>query len=124
MRAQVRLDLAAGRECKGRGRTKRDEPPERSGRGTRGALAPGVPLQRAMAGLLPGLRRDASARHRRDGIGRPAANAGTLLIDERGQCWDLVSFLGAQTDEEVDVQVFLGKRERLPVRLIARRVSP
>ena len=53
-----------------------------------------------------------------------AANAGTLLIDERGQCWDLVSFLGAQTGEEVDVPVFLGKRERLPVRLIARRVSP
>jgi hypothetical protein len=53
-----------------------------------------------------------------------AANAGTLLIDERGQCFSLVSFLGAQTGEEVDVQVFLGKRERLPVRLIARRVSP
>ncbi len=53
-----------------------------------------------------------------------AANAGTLLIDERGQCWDLVSFLGAQTGDEVDVQVLLGKRERLPVRLIARRVGP
>jgi len=53
-----------------------------------------------------------------------AAKAGTLLIDERGQCWDLVSFLRAQTGEEVDVQVYLGKRERLPVRLIARRVSP
>jgi len=53
-----------------------------------------------------------------------AANAGTLLIDERGQCWDLVAFLGAQTGDEVDVQVVLGKRERLPVRLIARRVSP
>ena len=52
-----------------------------------------------------------------------AANAGTLLIDERGQCWDLVSFLGAQRADEVDVQVCLGKRERLPVRLVARRVS-
>jgi DDE family transposase len=52
------------------------------------------------------------------------ARAGTLLIDERGQCWDLVSFLDAQTGDEVDVQVVLGKRERLPVRLIARRVSP
>jgi Transposase DDE domain len=51
-----------------------------------------------------------------------AARAGTLLIDERGQSWDLLSFLGAQTGNEVDVQVFLGKRERLPVRLIARRV--
>ena len=53
-----------------------------------------------------------------------AAKAGTLLSDERGQCWDLVSFLGAQTGDEVDVQVLLGKNERLPVRLIARRVSP
>lgn len=52
------------------------------------------------------------------------AQAGTLLIDERGQCWDLVCFLRAQKGEEVDVQVFLGKSERLPVRLIARRVSP
>jgi Transposase DDE domain len=52
-----------------------------------------------------------------------AANAGTLLIEECGQCWDLVSFLRAQTGEEVDVQVYLGKRERLPVRLIAKRVS-
>jgi hypothetical protein len=47
-----------------------------------------------------------------------------VLIDERGQSWDLVSLLGAQPGEEVDVQVSLGKRERLPVRLIARRVSP
>jgi len=52
-----------------------------------------------------------------------AAKAGTLLIDERGQCWDLVSFLRAQKGDEVDVQVYLGKRERLPVRLIAKRVS-
>ena len=52
-----------------------------------------------------------------------AAKAGTLLIDGRGQCWDLVSFLRAQTGEEVDVQVSLGKHERLAVRLIARRVS-
>jgi Transposase DDE domain len=52
-----------------------------------------------------------------------SANAGTPLIDERGQCWDLVSFLRAQTEDEVDVQVLLGKYERLPVRLIARRVS-
>lgn len=47
--------------------------------------------------------------------------AGTLLIDARGQCWDLASFLGAQTGDEVDVSVFLGKRERLPVR--SRRVG-
>ncbi len=53
-----------------------------------------------------------------------AATAGTLVIDARGQCWDLVSFLRAQQGAEVDVQVYLGKHERLPVRLIARRVSP
>jgi len=52
-----------------------------------------------------------------------SAKAGTLLIDERGQCWDLLSFLRAQPGDEVDVPVYLGKRERLPVRLIARRVS-
>src|SRR5437763_2852224 len=52
-----------------------------------------------------------------------AAKAGTLLMDERGQCWDLVSFLRAQKGDEVDVQVYLGKRERLAVRLIAKRVS-
>jgi len=41
-----------------------------------------------------------------------AATAGTLLIDARGQCWDLVSCLRAQPGEEVDVQVSLGKRDR------------
>jgi len=49
-----------------------------------------------------------------------AATAGTRLLDARGQCWDLVSFLRAHQGEEVEVQVSLGKRERLPVRLIAR----
>jgi hypothetical protein len=52
-----------------------------------------------------------------------AAKAGILVIDARGQCWDLPSFLRAQKGEEVDVQVLLGKRERVPVRLIAKRVS-
>lgn len=52
-----------------------------------------------------------------------AAKAGTVLIDARGQCWDLVSFLRAQPGDEVDVWLSLGKRERLPVRLLARRVS-
>lgn len=52
-----------------------------------------------------------------------AAKAGILVIDRRGQCWDLPSFLRAQEGEEVDVQVYLGKRERVPVRLIAKRVS-
>ncbi len=51
------------------------------------------------------------------------AKAGMLLVDARGQCWDLVSFLRAQRGEQVDVQVALGKQERLVVRLIAKRVS-
>jgi hypothetical protein len=37
------------------------------------------------------------------------AKAGTRLFDERGQCWDLVSFLQAQRGDEVDVQVRLGQ---------------
>lgn len=52
------------------------------------------------------------------------AQARTLLMDERGQCWDLVSLLRAQPGEQVDVRVYLGKKERVPARLIAVRVSP
>ncbi|MFL5591534.1 MAG: IS4 family transposase [Ktedonobacteraceae bacterium] len=52
------------------------------------------------------------------------AKATLTLIDQRGQCWDLLSFLRAHKSEVVDVELFVGKRERLPVRLIAVRVSP
>jgi Transposase DDE domain len=52
------------------------------------------------------------------------AKATLTVIDHAGQCWDLLSFLRAQTGDEVDVEVFVGKRERLAVRLIAVRVSP
>ena len=52
------------------------------------------------------------------------AKATLTLIDQRGQCWDLLSFLRAQKGEVVDVELFVGKRERLAVRLIAVRVSP
>ena len=52
------------------------------------------------------------------------AKATLLVIDQAGRCWDLLSFLRAQTSDEVDVEVFVGKRERLPVRLLAVRVSP
>jgi hypothetical protein len=52
------------------------------------------------------------------------AKATLTLLDHAGQCWDLLSFLNAQQSEEVDVELFVGKRERLPVRLIAVRVSP
>ena len=52
------------------------------------------------------------------------AKATLTIVDAAGQCWDLLSFLRAQTSDEVDVEVFVGKRERLPVRLLAVRVSP
>ncbi len=52
------------------------------------------------------------------------AKATLTLIDQRGQCWDLLSFLRAQPGDVVDVELFVGKRERLAVRLIAVRVSP
>src|SRR5579859_3931156 len=46
-----------------------------------------------------------------------AAKAGMLLMDERGKSRDLVSFLRAHQGDEVDVQVYLGKQERLAVPL-------
>jgi len=52
------------------------------------------------------------------------AKATLTLIDQRGQSWDLLSFLRAQKGEVVDVELLVGKRERLAVRLIAVRVSP
>src|SRR5712691_2308004 len=119
MRVQVRIDLAQG-GMQGpwlqEGRAA-----ERSGEAHETPLPQGC-LYNVDAGYftLSGMRAHGKA----GCYWLTAANAGTLLIDERGQCWDLVSFLGVQTGEEVDVQVSLGKRERLPVRLIARRVSP
>jgi hypothetical protein len=50
------------------------------------------------------------------------AKASLIIIDNRGQCWDLLSFLEAQKRDEVDVEVFVGKQDRLPVRLMAVRV--
>src|SRR6266568_9300569 len=52
------------------------------------------------------------------------SKATLTFIDHCGRCWDLLSFLRAQTSEQVDVDLFVGKRERLPVRLLAVRVSP
>src|SRR2546423_1625636 len=52
------------------------------------------------------------------------AKATLTPIAQRGQCWDLLSFLRAQQSEVMDADLFVGKRERLPVRLIAVRVSP
>ena len=119
MRVQVRVDLAQG-GMQGpwlqEGRAA-----ERSGEAYEAPLPQGC-LYNVDAGYftLSGMRAHGKA----GCYWLTTANAGTLLIDERGQCWDLVSFLGAQTGDEVDVQVCLGMHERLPVRLIARRVSP
>ena len=51
------------------------------------------------------------------------AKATLTILDQRGQCWDLLSFLEAQPGPEVDVQVVVGTKERLAARLIAVRVS-
>ncbi|HZU00164.1 MAG TPA: IS4 family transposase [Ktedonobacteraceae bacterium] len=51
------------------------------------------------------------------------AKANLSLRDKGGQWWTLLAFLEAQAGTEVDVQVFVGKQERLAVRLIAVRVS-
>jgi Transposase DDE domain len=119
MRVQVRLDLAQG-GMQGpwlqEGRAA-----ERSGEAHEAPLPEGC-LYNVDAGYFTLAEMRAHGKAGRYWL--TTANAGTLLIDERGQCWDLVSFLGAQRGDEVDVQVLLGKRERLPVRLIARRVSP
>src|SRR6266849_2893117 len=119
MRVQVRLDLAQG-GMQGpwlqEGRAA-----ERSGEAHEAPLPEGC-LYNVDAGYFTLAEMRAHGKARRSWL--TTAKAGTLLIDERRQCWDLVSFLSAQTGDEVDVQVLLGKRERLPVRLIARRVSP
>lgn len=47
---------------------------------------------------------------------------GTHLYDAQGRDWSLAEFLAQQTADTLDVQVFLGKKERLPCRLLAKRV--
>lgn len=119
MRVQVRLDLAQG-GMQGpwlqEGRAA-----ERSGEAHEAPLPQGC-LYDVDGGYftLAEMRAHSQAGH----YWLTAAQAGILLVDTRGQCWDLVSFLHAQQGEEVDVQVALGKKERLPTRLIAKRVSP
>jgi Transposase DDE domain len=119
MRVQIRLDLAQG-GMQGpwlqEGRAA-----ERSGEAHEAPLPQGC-LYNVDAGYFTLAEMRAHGQAGRYWL--TTANAGTPLIDERGHCWDLVSFLRAQTGEEVDVQVLLGKYERLPVRLMARRVSP
>jgi hypothetical protein len=118
LRLQVRLDLKAGR-MQGpwlqEGRAS-----ERSGEAYQTPLPTGS-LYNVDSNYFT--LRDMRAYGRAGGFWLTPAKAGMLLIDERGQCWDLVSLLRAQTGDELDLPVYLGKHERLPARLIARRVS-
>ena len=95
--AQVRLDLAQG-GMQGpwlqEGRAA-----ERSGEAHEAALPQGC-LYNVDAGYFTLGEMRAHGKAGRSWL--TTAKAGTLLIDERGQCWDLVSFLGAQTGDEVD----------------------
>ncbi len=52
------------------------------------------------------------------------AKAALTLLDQQGQNWDLLAFLEAQGTDRIDLEVQVGKGERLPVRLLAVRVSP
>jgi hypothetical protein len=49
---------------------------------------------------------------------------GTRLYDAQGREWSLAEFLAQQTGDTVDVQVRLGKKDRVPCRLLAKRVPP
>ena len=104
MRVQVRLDLAQG-GMQGpwlqEGRAA-----ERSGEAHEAPLPEGC-LYNVDAGYFTLAEMRAHGKAGRSWL--TTAKAGTLLIDERGQYWDLVSFLGAQRGDEVDVQVRLGQ---------------
>jgi hypothetical protein len=104
MRVQVRLDLAQG-GMQGpwlqEGRAA-----ERSGEAHEAPLPQGC-LYNVDAGYFTLGEMRAHGKAGRSWL--TTAKAGTLLIDERGQYWDLVSFLGAQRGDEVDVQVRLGQ---------------
>ena len=50
--------------------------------------------------------------------------AGSCLWAENGQRLDLARFLAAQAGDEVDIPILLGKAQRLPGRLVARRAPP
>lgn len=47
----------------------------------------------------------------------------THLVDSSGKLWTLAEFLKAQTQDRIDVAMFLGKDHRLPCRVLAVRVS-
>lgn len=69
---------------------------------------------------LPQMRRQGQA----GCYGLSPATAALVSVDRRGQCWDLLSLVRAQLGDVVDLDGYAGKQDRLPVRLIARRVAP
>jgi Transposase DDE domain len=52
------------------------------------------------------------------------AKANVKVYDQRGQCWDLLDLLEAQGTDRIDLQVQAGVKERVPMRLLAVRLSP
>jgi hypothetical protein len=58
----------------------------------------------------------------RGAYGRSRLKSGPKVHDERGRRIDLVAFLRAAGDADVDVNILLGSEQRLACRLIARRV--
>jgi hypothetical protein len=45
------------------------------------------------------------------------------FYDEHGKCWDLAQFLLLKDGDIIDIPIFLGKKHRIPCRLLAVRVS-
>ncbi len=119
LRVQARLDLAsgglqgpwlqAGRAC------------ERSGEAMSTPMPTGALWNVDMGYFtLKEMRKQDQAGH----FWLTQAKAALTLLDQRGQIWDLLAFLEAQGADRIDLEVRVGKGERLPVRLLAVRVSP
>jgi Transposase DDE domain len=48
----------------------------------------------------------------------------TRLVDPSGQVWTVADLLRQQSNDRVDVPIFMGLKQRLPCRLLAMRVPP
>ncbi len=119
LRVQAQLELASG--CLSGLWLQAGQEPERSGEAISSPLPAGSLFNADMGYFTL---QEMRQRGTREQYWLTQAKATLTIVDAAGQCWDLLSFLRAQTSDEVDVQVWVGKRERLPVRLIAARVSP
>jgi len=118
LRVQAQLDLVSG-GVSGLWLQAGQEP-ERSGQAISAPLPEGALFNADMGYFTLA---DMRQRGQRGQYWLTQAKATLTIVDAAGQCWDLLSFLRAQPADEVDVEVWVGKRERLPVRLIAVRVS-